>query len=129
VAVSQPPRKSGHVAFGADAESAVAAWYERAGYEVLARNWRTRDGVQGELDVIVARGPLVVFCEVKARTGLGFGAPFEAVTAAKQRKIRALAAAWLASSGVHRRDLRFDVASVLWKRGGEPEIDVIEAAF
>jgi putative endonuclease len=121
-----PSGKSGHVAFGADAEAIVARWYEQAGYRVIARNWRTREG---ELDVIAALGSLVVFCEVKARKGLGFGAPMEAVTVAKQRKIRALAAQWLAASDVHPRDLRFDVASVLWAPGHEPVIDVIEAAF
>ncbi|MDZ7733790.1 MAG: YraN family protein [Acidimicrobiia bacterium] len=67
---------------------------------------------------------LVVFCEVKTRSSLAFGSPAEAVTDAKQRRIRGLAASWLRESGVRPRQLRFDVASVVGR-----DLDVIEAAF
>jgi putative endonuclease len=91
----------------------------------MARNWRCRDG---ELDLVVRRGDTVVFCEVKARTGDRFGLPAEAVTWAKQARIRRLAARWLrehaAAGGRRPRNLRFDVAAVLGN-----EIQVIEAAF
>ena len=49
----------------------MAAWYQARGYEVLARNWRCREG---ELDLVVAEGRLYVFCEVKTRTTDEFGA-------------------------------------------------------
>jgi putative endonuclease len=108
-------------------EDAVAAWYRGAGYRVLDRNWRCRDG---ELDLVVARPGELVFCEVKTRRTTTFGAPQEAVTATKQRRLRVLASRWLATHPeVRARDLRFDVASVLAARGHDPVIDVIEAAF
>ncbi len=88
---------------------------------MLDRNWRI---VDGELDLIVARRSLVVFVEVKTRSSAAFGSPAEAVTVSKQRRIRRLASAWLASDNRHWADIRFDVVSVL---GGK--IDVIEAAF
>jgi putative endonuclease len=114
-------------ALGAAGEDAVARWYRRAGYEVLDRNWRCPEG---ELDLVVARPGEIVFCEVKTRRANAFGAPVEAVTRVKQRRLRVLAARWLqAHREVHARDLRFDVASVLAPRGGDPVIDVIEAAF
>jgi putative endonuclease len=114
-------------ALGVAGEDAVAEWYARAGYTVLDRNWRCRDG---ELDLVVARAGTIVFCEVKTRRGAAFGAPFEAVTFAKQRRIRTLALQWLTAHPEHRAPaLRFDVASVVAARGTTPVIDVIEAAF
>ena len=108
-------------ALGAFGEDKAAAWYERNGYRVVARNWRCRDG---ELDIVARRGPTVVFCEVKTRASAAFGVPAEAVTPAKQRKLRALAVLWLRSTGTHPAELRFDVASVL---GGK--LEIIESAF
>ena len=112
---------------GVAGEDAVARRYLGAGYTVLDRNWRCREG---ELDLVLAGHDAVVFCEVKTRRGLGFGAPFEAVTVAKQRRLRTLALRWLADHPEHRAGaLRFDVASVMVAPGHEPVIDVIEHAF
>ena len=108
-------------ALGRSGEGRVAEWYVGHGYEVLARNWRCRTG---ELDLVVGRARLVVFCEVKTRTSERFGAPVEAVTPAKQARIRRLAARWLAEASLPRRAIRFDVASVM---GGA--IEVLEDAF
>ncbi len=112
-------------ALGAAGEAAVAAWYEAAGYEVLDRNWRCRTG---ELDLVLARGGAIVFCEVKTRRSDAFGAPAEAVTRRKQQRLRALAGQWLAQRGVGWRELRFDVASVR-PSGAVLVVDVLEAAF
>jgi putative endonuclease len=48
-----------------------------------------------ELDVVARRGGVLVFCEVKSKTGDRFGAPAEMVTAEKQRRIRLAAELWL----------------------------------
>ncbi len=105
----------------------MANWYAGAGYRVLDRNWRCREG---ELDVVVARDSVLVFCEVKTRRSTAFGSPAEAVTVTKQRRIRALAMRWLDEHPAARaRTLRFDVASVLAERGTPPVIVVIEDAF
>lgn len=108
-------------ALGGSGEAAAAAWYEARGYEVLARNWRVREG---EIDLVVRRDGTVVVCEVKARTTTAFGVPAEAVTPAKRRRLRQLAALWLQGSGVRPAEVRFDVASVL-----AGEVEVIEGAF
>lgn len=76
---------------------------------------------------MVARGCLFVFCEVKTRSGRTFGEPFEAVTPAKQTRLRRLAAEFLRvrAPGARRPvEVRFDVASVLAEG-----VDVIEGAF
>ena len=102
-------------------EAAVADWYTARGYSVLARNWRCRDG---ELDLVVARGRQVVFCEVKTRSSDRFGLPVEAVTREKQGRVRRLAARWLDGQPVAARAIRFDVASVM-----DGVVDVVEGAF
>ena len=107
---------------GRSGEDEAAAWYTARGYEVLARNWRCR---AGELDLIVARGRLVVFCEVKSRSSARFGTPAEAVTRDKQMRVRRLAARWLADAARARpRAIRFDVACVL-----DGTVEVLEGAF
>jgi putative endonuclease len=127
---------SSRQALGAAGEDLAAVWYEARGYTVATRNWRCREG---ELDLVLvhpelgiqtprSRG-LVVFCEVKTRRGNAFGAPFEAVTVAKQRTIRSVALRWLAEHPQRGADLRFDVASVLAPRTGAAVVEVIEAAF
>ncbi len=106
---------------GARGEDRVAAWYEANGYSVVDRNWRCREG---ELDLVVRRGRVVVFCEVKTRSSTTFGAPVEAVTRTKQARLRVLAARWLDGSDVPAREIRFDVASVL-----DGKVEVLEGAF
>jgi putative endonuclease len=102
-------------------EDRAAEHYRRAGFTVLDRNWRVADG---ELDLVVAIDRLVVFCEVKARRDDRFGSAAEAVGHAKQRRIRRLAAQWLAAHDAHGVEVRFDVVGVTGVR-----VDVIEAAF
>ena len=108
-------------AFGAAGEERAAAWYRAHGYRILDRNWRCRDG---EVDLVVARGRAVVFVEVKARRTDRFGSPAEAVTVAKQRRLRGLAVQWIEATGARPTSIRFDVVAIL---GGR--LEVIEAAF
>ena len=113
-------------ALGAAGEEAVAEWYGRSGYVVLARNWRVREG---EIDVIARRGKTIVFCEVKTRRGDAFGTPAEAVTPRKQARIRKLAVRWLGDHDERADVLRFDVAAVKPDGQGAWIVDVFEAAF
>jgi putative endonuclease len=108
-------------ALGAQGEAAAALWYEARGFAVIDRNWRRREG---EIDLVLRRERLLVFCEVKTRSSARFGMPFEAVTRTKQLRLRRLAALWLAEHAGRGVELRFDVASV-----SGTVVDVIEAAF
>ena len=104
----------------------------RAGYDVLDTNFRSR---QGELDIVAADPETLIFCEVKTRvTGGGSGpsSPLEAIGLAKQRRLRRLAAEWLAQSGRIRGapDLRFDAIGVLVNPRGELlSLEHLENAF
>jgi putative endonuclease len=80
------------------------------GYRVLARNaW-----VNGyELDLVVRRGRRLVFCEVKAKGGDGFGEPEEMVDVEKQRRLALAAEGWLALHPDARGlDVSFDVIAI-----------------
>jgi putative endonuclease len=110
---------------GAGGEDAAAAWYEARGFDVLARNWRCR---AGEIDLVAARGSLLVICEVKTRLGRSFGGGFEAVGWEKQRKLRHLAELFLLGRPVPPERVRFDVASVASGSGGWT-VEVFRDAF
>ena len=124
--MKDPRRPDTRRIVGQAGEDAVAEWYTAAGYTVLDRNWRTRSG---ELDLVLERTGVVVFCEVKTRTSDAFGIGAEAVTREKQLRIRRLANEWLAAHDRRARELRFDVVSILVPRDGAPTLDVLEAAF
>jgi len=106
---------------GASGEQMAADWYIANGYEVAARNWRCREG---ELDLVLKRGRKFVFCEVKTRSSTAFGAPAEAVTRAKQTRLRHLAAKFIDDTGVRPVEIRFDVVSVL-----AGQLEVLQGAF
>lgn len=112
---------AGRRALGARGEALAARWYEARGYTVLDRNWRCRDG---EIDLVLARGTTLVFCEVKTRSSTAFGTPAEAVTRTKQLRLRRLAMRWVDAHEVRPSAMRFDVAGVIGSA-----VDVIEAAF
>lgn len=112
---------------GRRGEEVAAAHLERLGYEILARNHRTR---WGELDLVAFDGQTIVFVEVKTRRA--GGEPWEALHAGKRKQVRLMAAAWLATA----RDrpwgaqLRFDaIGVVLDGDGALVRLDHEEAAF
>ena len=131
------PRQAGsaRIAVGRYGEDVAVAHLEAAGLEVVARNWRCREG---EIDIIAREGAVLVMCEVKTRRALGFGTPLEAVTAAKASRLRRLAARWLAEqrsagSSSSARDgyaeVRFDVVSVLRPLTGAAVVEHLRGAF
>ncbi|MCZ7525203.1 MAG: YraN family protein [Acidimicrobiia bacterium] len=119
-------RRPDRRALGAAGERAVAERYERDGYGVLDRNWRRREG---ELDLVVERDRVLVFCEVKTRTSDRFGAPVEAITREKRQRVRLLAAKWLEERRIVVREVRFDVASVVPGSAGQAVVEILEGAF
>jgi len=113
-------------AFGAWGEQTAEAYLRGLGMVVIDRNWRCP---QGELDLVALDGDVIVFCEVKTRRSLVFGSGVEAVIGIKARRLRRLAAAWLAQHGTQGREVRFDVIGVHPGQGGAPRIDHVRGAF
>jgi len=106
-------------------------------YVMIAKNIRV--GRLGEIDIICWEpdGVTVCFTEVKTRSSTRFGTPAEAVTAAKQRRIRMMAQLWLQgaikSTAYHRcydAPIRFDVIEVMMdKKNNSARVHLIPNAF
>lgn len=97
-------------ALGAYGEELAARHLSERGLVVLDRNWRCP---QGEIDLVLRDGDTLVVCEVKTRSGVGFGTPHEAVTPAKLQRLRVLGARWLADHGLAVREVRIDLVAVV----------------
>ena len=82
----------------------------------------------GEIDIIARDGETLVFVEVKARDGRSFGAPAEAVSPWKQRRIVQLATLYLAHNRAMDCRCRFDVVSVDVDADA-PVVQVFQNAF
>jgi putative endonuclease len=112
--------------FGAAGEAAACAHLEQRGYRILARNARA-DRV--ELDIVAERGGVLVFVEVKTRSGTGWGTGAEAVDARKQARIARGAQAWLHASQRRPRRVRFDVVTCEREPRGGFRVTHWEGAF
>ena len=115
--------KASQRTIGIRGEDLAAAELERQGMVILDRNWRCRTG---EIDIVAMEvedaDRSLVFCEVKCRTGLGFGVPLEAITQAKVRRLRQLAGEWLATSNITARRIRIDAVGVVLCPQKEPQL-------
>lgn len=105
---------------GIAGEALAEAVLRDKGLRILARRWRCRSG---EIDLIAEDGRWLVFVEVKARAGEGFGRPSEAVDARKRRRLARAALTYLQAEDALERPCRFDVVEV------GREIRHIEDAF
>lgn len=107
-------------------EAAVRA-LRRRGYRILVRNVRCP---MGELDLVAEHAGYIVFLEVKTRTGTDFGAPFDAISPAKQWRLSRLATYYLTTKRLLDRPCRFDAVSVFVDQGGHvQDIEIVVHAF
>lgn len=108
------PRRS----LGNLGEALARRHLEERGLRIIASNYRTR---QGELDLVAADGDTLAFVEVKLKRGPGFGAPEEALTRAKRRKLLACAFAYLEEHGLadDRTPWRIDLVAIELDRRGK----------
>jgi putative endonuclease len=125
--MTDPRRRTGQIA-----EDLIAQRLAADGWEIVERNARTR---YGELDIVARDGNVLVFVEVKgARAGTGFGPekPILSIDFRKQRRVRRLAAAWMAErrDQPHYDDIRCDAAGVTLDRDGRAvEVEYVIGAF
>ena len=93
------------------AEQEVAKWLESKGYTLLETNYRYQ---HAEIDLIMTHQGLLIFIEVKFRTGTGFGYAEEFVHATKKD--------W-------HQDIRFDIVGVCQDPMGTLHFRQFEDAF
>jgi putative endonuclease len=107
-------------ALGAYGEDVAARHLTSAGMVLLDRNWRCSEG---EIDLVLRDGAVLVVCEVKTRTSHVCGTPHEAVTEAKLDRLRRLGQAWMVAHAVAADDTRVDLVAVLRPRRGAAVVD------
>lgn len=95
-------------------EAEAAKFLEAKGYQILVKNYRCR---LGEIDLICSWQGRLVFVEVKTRKSTTYGYPAEAVTKAKQEKIRLVALSYLQETKARYSSLAFDVVEIYWQMG------------
>jgi putative endonuclease len=110
---------------GEAGEDLAAAALKKQGYKILERNWRSP---LGEVDLIATHGPYLVLVEVKTRRNLAFGGPREAVSPAKQAKLRRLAEYYVRQKRLQETPVRFDVVGITMADSG-PQVEIIAHAF
>ena len=93
-------------------EEAAVRLLEKKEYKVLERNYRTRFG---EIDVVCLKGKVVVFVEVKSKTGERFGEPWEMVDKRKLKQVERIAKMYLIKRRLGEMRCRIDVVGV-WLR-------------
>lgn len=110
---------------GSEGEDLAVRFLQKKGYRIVARNYRTP---VGEIDIIARDGDTIVFIEVKTRTDISFGYPFEAVNKRKRQKLKNLALLYLKRQGKE-SPVRFDVLSISCVDNGKKDIEHIKDAF
>ncbi|CAB4919974.1 unannotated protein [freshwater metagenome] len=106
---------------GAFGEELVAEYLINESAEIIERNWRIREG---EIDIVALQPTgTFAFVEVKTRSSLSFGHPFEAINRVKAQRMQRLALGWLATHGCLGCEYQIDVAAVLVAIDGSHTIE------
>jgi putative endonuclease len=106
---------------GLAAENQAMRYLQSRGWEIAAHRFRVG---RIEIDLVVRRGSLVAFVEVKARRGEAFGSPLEAITGAKRREIVKAARVWVDRCGKPSDIYRFDCIALTGSK-----LEHVEDAF
>ena len=116
--IKKPGPKQRTGAFG---ESKTAEFLTLQHHEILDRNWRIREG---EIDLVsLAPDGIFHFIEVKTRSSLAFGHPFEAINREKAHRMQRLSLAWLATHGCLGCEFAIDVVAILIAADGSHTLE------
>ena len=116
--IKKPGPKQRTGAFG---EEVTVRYVTERGDEILDRNWRIREG---EIDVIsLSVDGIFHFIEVKTRSSLAFGHPFEAINRDKAHRMQRLALGWLATHGCLGCEFSIDVVAVVIAADGTHNLE------
>jgi putative endonuclease len=114
-----------HLDFGKKGEQMSRQFLESKGYAILKENWRFK---HKEVDLICKDENILVFVEVKTRSGDYFQKPYEAVETKKQKLLIEAAEAFILEFSDF-TEIRFDIVSIVQKPNATAEIEHIINAF
>ncbi|MBS1524222.1 MAG: YraN family protein [Bacteroidetes bacterium] len=114
-----------HLDLGRKGESLAKTFLESAGYEILDENWTHG---KCEVDLVAYKDGVIIFVEVKTRTGNSFGEPEDFVDKRKQRLLAVAADEYIYLMD-HQGEVRFDIVSILFDRNADHTLKHIEDAF
>jgi putative endonuclease len=111
-------------ALGAYGETLAARLLTRErGMVLLDRNWRCPEG---ELDLVLRDGDVLVACEVKTRRGAGSGSPHQAIDPVRLERLHRLVWRWAEAHGIRPEQVRVDLVAVLRPRRGPAVLEHVE---
>lgn len=109
-------------------ENIALKTYINAGYTLLASNWRFAQ--LGEIDLILTKNDLIVFCEVKTRSANSFESPSHAVNKQKQRRIIRLSKIFINQNFLYKHyNVRYDVCQIIKQNNNKFLVEVLSNAF
>jgi putative endonuclease len=114
-----------HLDLGRKGENLAKTHLEKAGYEILDENW-THGKL--EIDLIAYKDEMMIFAEVKTRTGSFFGQPEDFVDARKQKLLVEAADEYIYLMN-HQGEVRFDIIAILFDQKNNFTLNHIEDAF
>jgi len=114
-----------HLELGRKGETLAKTFLEAAGYEILDENWTHG---KAEIDLVAYKDRVIIFTEVKTRTGNGFGEPEDFVDNRKQKLLAAAADEYIYLMD-HQGEVRFDIVSILFDKNANYTLKHIEDAF
>lgn len=109
---------------GDEGEKLAVQHLSNLGYDIIATNWTFK---HKEIDIICKEQDIYIFVEVKTRSSVRYGMPEDAISESKAQAVIAAAMEFLQEKKY--QDIRFDVVSIILKKGQEPEILHIKDAF
>ncbi|MEO6038420.1 MAG: YraN family protein [Saprospiraceae bacterium] len=115
-----------HTETGKRGEALAAEYLAQKGWRLVEYNYRSG---RGEIDIIAwAHDKLLVFVEVKTRSGDGFGGPEDAVNLRKQDLLARTAGRYMEQIG-YDWEIRFDIIAIIMRGDFVLEIRHVEDAF
>lgn len=105
-------------------ESTAIEYLIKNGYRIVEKNYKTK---LGEIDIIAFYNGLLVIVEVKTRTSIDYGYPFEAVNKKKQKTIINVSQIFLIEKGLRDIQVRYDIIEIYMTKN--IKINHIEDAF